>query len=135
LTRLRPYLLAVLLLVSACAGSGNTQLLRPPDSFFRTMPNPDGCYMQVWETAEYAGMTDYINGPRDYASLRRMPNNRSWQNRIASVRVGSTATITAFADEDFRGATLQIHADTTHRQLPSGIAGQIESVRVACKGK
>ena len=102
---------------------------------FRTMPNPDGCYMQVWETAEYAGMSDYINGPRDYASLRRMPNNRSWQNRIVSVRVGPTATITAFADEDFRGATLQLHSDTAHRQLPGGIAGQIESVRVSCARK
>jgi hypothetical protein len=132
---LRPYLAAVLLLVSACAGRGDNQVLRPSDSIFRTMPNPDGCYMQVWETAEYAGMSDYINGPRDYASLRRMPNNRSWQNRIVSVRVGSTATVTAFADEDFRGATLQLPADTAHRQLPGGIAGQIESVRVSCAGK
>ena len=90
--------------------------------------------MQVWETAEYAGMSDYINGPRDYASLRRMPNNRNWQNRIVSVRVGPTATVTAFADEDFRGATLQLHADSAHR-LPGGIAGQIESVRLACRGR
>ena len=91
--------------------------------------------MQVWETAEYAGTSDYINGPRDYASLRRMPNNRSWQNRIVSVRVGPTATVTAFADEDFRGAVLQLPADTAHRQLPGGIAGRIESVRVSCAGK
>ena len=132
---LRPSLAAVVLLVSACAGRGDNQALRPPDSIFRTMPNPDGCYMQVWETAEYAGMSDYINGPREYASLRRMSNNRSWQNRIVSVRVGPTATVTAFADEDFRGATLQLHADTAHRRLPGGIAGHIESVRVACKGK
>ena len=132
---LRPYLVAVLLLASACARRADNQVLRPPDSIFRTMPNPDGCYMQVWETAEYAGMSDYINGPRDYASLRRMPNNRSWQNRIVSLRVGPTATVTAFADEDFRGAALQLHADSGHRQLPGSISGQIESVRVSCMGK
>ena len=99
------------------------------------MPNPDGCYIQVWESAGYGGMSDYINGPRNYASLRRMPNNRSWRNRIASVRVGPAAMVTAFVDEQFSGATLQLHADTAHRQLPGGIAGQIESVRVACRNK
>ena len=89
--------------------------------------------MQVWETAEYGGTSDYINGPREYASLRRLSNNRSWRHRIASVRVGPTATVTAFVDEEFRGATLQLRADTAHRQLPHGIAGQIESVRVDCR--
>jgi hypothetical protein len=132
---LRRFLVAVLLFASACARRGDNHVVRPPESIFRTMPNPDGCYMQVWETAEYAGMSDYINGPRDYASLRRMPNNRSWRNRIASVRVGPNAIVIAFADEDFRGATFQLTADSAHRKLPGGITGEIESVRVTCKSK
>ena len=132
---LRTVLLAVLLFASACARRGDNHVVRPPESIFRTMPNPDGCYMQVWETAQYAGMSDYINGPREYASLRKMPNNRSWRNRIASVRVGPTAMVTAFADEEFSGATFQLTADSAHRQLPGGIAGEIESVRVTCRNK
>jgi hypothetical protein len=131
----RPYFLAALLLVSACARRGDNAVIRPPDSSFRAMPNPDGCYMQVWEAAEYGGMSDYINGPREYKSLRRMPNNRSWQRRINSVRLGPAAAVMVFTDEDFRGATLQLHPDTAHRQLPVAIAGQIESLRVACKAK
>lgn len=99
------------------------------------MPNPDGCYMQVWETAEYAGMSDYINGPREYASLRAMPNKRTWQRRINSVRIGPVASVTVFTDEGFRGAAFELNADSAHRQLPGGIAGQIESVRVNCKSK
>jgi hypothetical protein len=99
------------------------------------MPNPDGCYMQVWEAAEYRGTSDYINGPREYSTLRQMPNNRSWQHRIYSVRLGPTASVTVFTDEGFQGATLQFNPDSAHRQLPVNIAGEIESIRVVCKSK
>ena len=104
---MRPHVLAMLLLVSACARGPDSEVVRPPDSGFRGMPNPSGCYIQVWEFADFTGTSDYINGPRAYASLRRMSNNRSWQNRIVSVRVGPTATVTAFAAEDFRGCGAQ----------------------------
>lgn len=135
ITAMRPYLLAILLLVSACARRADTDVVRPPESAVRTMPNPDGCYMQAWTMADYGGTSDYINGPREYRSLSQMPNNRSWQHRINSVRIGPTAAVTMFTDEDFRGATLQLNPDSAHRQLPGGIAGQIESLRVACKNK
>jgi hypothetical protein len=130
---MRPSILALLLLISACARGADNDVVRPPESDFRGMPNPSGCYMQVWEFADFTGISDYINGPREYASLREMPNNRTWQNRITSVRIGPAAAVTVFTDENYRGQLLQLPPDSSHRQLPEGIAAQIESLRVACK--
>ena len=132
---MRPSVLAMLLLVSACARGVDSEAVRPPESGFRGMPNPSGCYMQVWEAADFSGTSDYINGPREYASLRQMPSNRTWQNRIVSVRIGPAAAVTVFTDENYRGQLLQLEPDSSHRQLPEAVAGQIESLRVACKDK
>ena len=52
-----------------------------------TMPNPDGCFVQVWEGPSFSGAIDYINGPRVYPSLRDMPGGRLWHNRIRSAKV------------------------------------------------
>lgn len=132
---MRPSILAIMVLVAACARGADNDVVRPPESGFRGMPNPSGCYMQVWEFADFTGTSDYINGPREYMSLRQMPNNRTWQNRIISVRIGPAAAVTVFTDENYRGQLLQLPPDSSHRQLPEGIAGQIESLRVACKDK
>ena len=97
------------------------------------MPNPDGCYLLVWEQAQFLGASDYINGPRDYPNLRTLPNNRNWHDRIASVRVGPTADVMAFTSENFGGTSLRLAAGSTHAALPDGLVEQIESLRVGCR--
>ena len=132
---MRPAVFVLFLFVSACARGVDNDVVRPPESGFRGMPNPSGCYMQVWEFADFTGTSDYINGPREYGSLRQMPNNRTWQNRIVSVRIGPTAAVTVFTEEDYRGQVLHLPPDSSHPQLPEGVSGQIESLRVSCKDK
>ena len=132
---MRPAVFVLLLFVSACARGADNDVVRPPESGFRGMPNPSGCYMQVWEFADFMGTSDYINGPREYASLRQMPNNRTWQNRINSVRVGPTAAVTVFTEENYRGQVLQLPPESSHPQFSEGFSAQIESLRVSCKDK
>lgn len=119
------------LVVAGCARRTDTP--GPPELTFKTMPNPEGCYLQVWDGAQYVGVSDYINGPRDYPSLRSLPNNRSWRNRIASIRVGPTAEATAFTNENYQGAAVPLPPGTSHPVLPVAVAAQIESLRVACR--
>lgn len=107
-------------------------MTRPPEALFRAMPNPDGCYLQVWNGPQYTGQFDYINGPRSYPTLRSMANQRNWQRRIASVRVGPTATATAFPDENFQGGAFELAARAQFSTLPEIITRRISSLRIQC---
>ena len=128
---MRLWVLAAVCLIAACARRNDR--FEAGDLPGRTMPNPDGCYLLVWEQAQFLGASEYINGPRDYPNLRSLPNNRSWRNRIASVRVGPTADAMAFTDENFSGPSLRLAAGSNHSALPDGLIEEIESLRVGCK--
>jgi len=53
--------------------------------------------------ARFGGRADFINGPRRYSTLGDLPGGRAWQNRIRSLRLGRTAIVTVWSDENFRG--------------------------------
>ena len=97
-----------------------------------TMPSPEGCFVQVWDGVAFAGTADYINGPRRYANMSRMPGDRVWQHRIRSAKVGPTATITAWSDENFRGGILRLMPGMSYPALPDAMSAQIESIAVEC---
>jgi hypothetical protein len=77
-------------------------------------------------------MTDYINGPRTYPTLRDMPGGRLWQNRIRSAKVGPAATVGVWADEYFLGRSLRLQRDIDYPGLPDGLTAEIESIDVGC---
>jgi hypothetical protein len=116
----------------ACARQPGGDMTRPPEAWFRAMPNPDGCYLQVWDGPQYTGQFDYINGPRSYPTLRSMANQRNWQRRIASVRVGPTAMATAFREENFQGSAFEFAARAQFSTLPEIMARRISSLRIQC---
>ena len=99
-----------------------------------TMPSVDGCFLRVWDAPQLAGLSDFINGPRDYPTLRDLPGGRLWNNRIRSAYAGPAATVTLWMDEDFRGASLTLQPDATYRLLPESVSGQAESMTVVCPG-
>jgi hypothetical protein len=99
------------------------------------MPNPDGCFVQVWDQPDFRGVFDYINGPQHYPSLRDMPGGREWSNRILSAKVGPDATVMLYADENARGASITLRTDTEYRTLPLAFRATGESLTVACVSK
>lgn len=124
---LRVFVCVALIVAAGCAG-------RPEPQAFAgmTMPSPDGCFVHVWDATQFAGTSDFINGPRDYATLRDLPGGRLWRDRIRSATTGSVATVTLWMDENFQGPRLTLRSDTEYRQLPESVAGQTESMNIAC---
>jgi len=130
---MRSWLLMALLIPLGCARRTDT-VTRAPDTLFRTMPNPDGCYLQVWDGPAYTGQFDYINGPQAYTTLRDLPNQRNWDRRIASLRIGPAASAAAFTEEVFRGPSVEFLPGTDLRTLPENLNRRIASLRVQCLG-
>jgi hypothetical protein len=99
-----------------------------------TLPSPDGCFVQVWEEPFFVGASDYVNGPRRYPTLRDMPGRRDWRNRIRSLKVGSSSSVTVWSQEDFKGSTLRAVSNAAHPELPEGLTADVESMVVECDG-
>ena len=118
-------LVFVSVIAAGCAG-------RAGDAETINAPNPEGCYIRVWDEPKYGGAVDYINGPSRYQNLRAMPRGRQWHNRIRSIQVGPSALATAYADTDFRGTSFPLQRDSRYPQLPDHMSGEIESLVVDC---
>ena len=97
-----------------------------------TMPNPDGCYLQVWDGPDFNGASEFINGPRRYEHLRDLPGRLSWKGRIRSVRVGPTARATAWSDEGFEGTSLLLTTDRPRAEGFATLPVDVESLDVRC---
>jgi hypothetical protein len=121
-------LLAVALVLAAGCGRPGLPLAH------LTMPNPEGCFVRVWEEERLTGASDFINGPRAYASLRDLPGGRNWQDRIRSVEVGPTATAFVWSNETFRGFNVRLAPGAQYPVLAKGLTADIESVAIECAG-
>jgi hypothetical protein len=119
------YPVLALLVLAACAG-------RTPRQQGMAMPSPDGCFVEVWDAPRLEGAVDYINGPRQYATLRDLPAGRAWSGRIRSLKVGPGAQATAHTDEHFRGNSLSLDRGRSYVELPPSISGRIASLQIEC---
>jgi hypothetical protein len=119
------WLVVVVSVVVGC-GTGSS----PGRSY--TMPNPDGCYLQVWDGPDFNGASEFINGPRRYEHLRDLPGRLSWKGRIRSVRVGPTARATAWSDEGFEGTSLLLTTDRPRAEGFATLPVDVESLDVRC---
>lgn len=119
------------LIVCGCASSsskgGGTSLVRG-----MTAPNPNGCYVKVFEEPQLRGAADFLNGPMRYSTLARLANGANWTNRIRSLEVGPGATATAWAEVNYAGTSMELRVDMRYTTLPSALVGSIESLDVRC---
>jgi hypothetical protein len=97
-------------------------------------PNPNGCYTVVYEKPSFEGAGDVLNGPARLPILEQVPqaNVRNWQRRIRSLRVGPTATVTAYVGTSFKGHSQQFGPQTEHPRLDQTLSARIQSLEVAC---
>src|SRR5215831_5761990 len=72
---------------------------------FRTSPNPNGCYAEVFSQEQFRGDGDYINGPWRLANVRTDPR---WKGGVRSVRTGPGTTVTLWSDGGYRGSMLRV---------------------------
>lgn len=104
----------------------------PTPQSVKTMPNPDGCFVQVWDGPRFTGRSYFVNGPRSYSTLNAFANNEDWAGRIRSAQAGPAATVTAWTDEKLTGASFVIQADREYPTLPLGFDRAIESMSISC---
>jgi hypothetical protein len=95
----------------------------------RTMPNPDGCYVQVWDRPGFTGSSDFINGPFQHRHLRDLAGRRSWDDRIRSMAPGPSTSAVAWSGEDFSGRSLVVTAD---RGPLAAVPVDIQSLDIRC---
>jgi hypothetical protein len=125
-----PMLRLTLLTLAATASCA-----RAPVNDWPAAPNPNGCYVMVFEQPAFVGIRDVWNGPGRWPTLDGLRRTRreGWSDQIRSLRVGPGATITAFTNTDFKGDSRQFAANTDHPQLDSAVSGRIESLQVTCE--
>jgi hypothetical protein len=98
-----------------------------------TMPNPEGCFVQVWDQPQHKGISDFLNGPRALMSLQDLPGRRAWKDRIRSFQTGMTARVTVYVEEDLRGQGVRVLPDTAYPMLSDWMSRGIKSMNIDCE--
>jgi len=97
------------------------------------MPDPTGCYIMVFDGPDFTGTREFINGPRRYPTLTRMPFGANWSQRIRSIQVGLRASVTLWADTTFRGSAQVLRRGSKQPMvLSDDLAEGVESLAITC---
>ena len=92
------------------------------------------CWIEVFDDTKYDADDPHVKvqGPKEYASLKNL-NGRDWNNDIQSVIVGSSATVLAYKDKDFKGTEI---AFAPSQRIPDlsklDMSNDIESMKITC---
>ena len=92
------------------------------------------CWIEVFDDTKYDADDAHVivQGPKEFASLKDL-NGKNWNNDIQSVIVGSSATVLAYKDKDFKGTEI---AFTPSQRIPDlsklDMSNDIESMKITC---
>jgi peptidase inhibitor family I36 len=96
-------------------------------------PNPNGCYVFVYEKPDWKGAGVVLNGPERWSSIERLRvDQEDWRNRIRSLDVGPAATVTVYTDPAFSGMSRRFAPGSRLASLEGEISARIESLDIAC---
>ena len=119
---------AILFLIAAAACTHTSTYTNLP------APNPNGCYVRVHDRTDFEGIGDLFNGPGRWPRLEGLvnTNEESWRNRIRSLHVGTAATLTVYAEQDFKGSSRQFPPAVDQPRLDPELSGRIQSLEISC---
>jgi hypothetical protein len=99
-----------------------------------TAPNPNGCYVFVYEQANRLGERVILNGPGKWPSLERLRrDDKDWRKRIRSIEVGSSATVTLYTEPDFRGTSQLFGPGSDQGRFSASMSVGIQSLALSCR--
>lgn len=99
---------------------------------FRTAPNPNGCYAQVFPEEEFRGPGDYVNGPGRYASMSDLKADGRWRSGVRSVRTGPATTITLWSEQSYRGPFVRLGPDQGNARIIHALNTAAASLQISC---
>jgi hypothetical protein len=96
-------------------------------------PNPNGCYVLVYDRPDWQGAGVVLNGPDRWFSLERLRlDEEDWRNRIRSIDVGPAATVTVYTDPVFRGVSRKFGPKSRLARLDRELSARIDSLDLTC---
>jgi hypothetical protein len=99
-------------------------------------PNPNGCYVFVYDRADWRGERAVLNGPGKWWSVERLRlDDKNWRNEIRSIEVGPGATVTLFTELNYRGTSQQFGPASRPARFDGRLNGGVESIDLACTSK
>ena len=104
----------------------------PAPQSVKTMPNPAGCFVLLWDGPRFTGRSQFVNGPRSYPTLNALASDEGWGGRIRSAQPGPAATVTAFTGENLTGASFVFQPDGEYPALPPDFDRAIKSLSISC---
>jgi hypothetical protein len=99
---------------------------------FRTAPNPNGCYAQVFADEQFKGPGDYVNGPGRYASMSDLKADGRWRGGVRSVRTGPTTTVTLWSEPSYRGGFVRLGPDQRNASINEALKAAAASLQISC---
>ena len=93
------------------------------------------CWIEVFDDTKYDADDPHVKvqGPKEYASLKNL-SGRDWNNDIQSVIVGSSATVLAYKDKDFKGTEIAFAPGQLIPDLSElDMSNDIESMKITCR--
>jgi len=77
-----------------------------------------GCYLQLYDGDNFEDTNFKLDQPGSYSDLKDLPGaNQDWTDEADSAKVGSAATVTIYADPDFKGKSVKLEPGSDHARL------------------
>ena len=112
-----------------CGGRSSEKLA------YRTAPNPNGCYVELFAQEQFRGSREFVNGPSQFARFSDLAPGPAQQEGIRSVRTGSAAIVTVWGESRYRGSLLRLGPNQQNAQLNGAIGGKGVSLQVVCNNQ
>jgi len=98
-------------------------------------PNPNGCYVFVYDQVDWHGERVVLNGPGRWGTVGRLrrDDDKDWQDNIHSIEVGSSATVTLYAEANFRGVFQRLGPASVQGRFVGSLNAAIKSISLSCR--
>ncbi len=96
---------------------------------FRTAPNPNGCYAQLFSDKQFSGRSDYVNGPRRIPDVRA---DSRWRAGVRSLQTGPATMVTFWSEDNYRGSLLRVGSDQRNSEISDALGVAAASLQISC---
>ncbi len=127
--------LAAGLLLAGCANDGNsdsrTEETSAPEDTSSTEEGGDGCFIHFFDGDDFDENDDNfkLTEAGEYENLENLPGaDQDWTDEADSLKVGESASVTIFSEENFEGDSQDLEPGTEQ----AGVDLEPQSLKMTC---